>query len=101
MAIFYHDVPPSVAGHAMRHSRRQADAPGRDPWPLKRWPAVPTRHLLCRDDRMFPAGWMRAVVRERLGIEPDEIDGGHCPALSRPRALAERLEAYRTELGIA
>jgi pimeloyl-ACP methyl ester carboxylesterase len=99
--IFYHDVPPSVAERATQHSRRQADAPGRDPWPLQRWPDVPTRHLLCRDDRMFPADWMRAVVRERLGIEPDEIDGGHCPGLSRPRELAERLEAYRTELAIA
>jgi hypothetical protein len=49
---------------------------------------------------MFPASWMRGVVRERLGIVPDEIDGGHCPALSRPRELAERLETYRAELEI-
>ena len=34
-------------------------------------------------------------MRERLGITPDEIDGGHCPFLSRPKELAERLEAYR------
>ena len=25
---------------------------------------------------------------------PDEIDSGHCPALSRPRSLAELLEGY-------
>ncbi len=49
---------------------------------------------------MFPATWMRAVVRERLGMTPDEIDGGHCPALSRPGELAERLEMYRAELEI-
>jgi pimeloyl-ACP methyl ester carboxylesterase len=30
----------------------------------------------------------------RLGIEPDEIDGGHCVALSRPRELADRLDGY-------
>ena len=35
---------------------------------------------------------------ERLGIVPGEIDSGHCPALSRPRELAERLDAYRTGL---
>ena len=29
-----------------------------------------------------------------LGITPDEIDGGHCVALSRPSELADRLEAY-------
>jgi hypothetical protein len=48
---------------------------------------------------MFPADWMRGVVRERLGIEPDEIESGHCPALSRPSDLAERLEGYRAALG--
>jgi hypothetical protein len=37
---------------------------------------------------------MRRVVQERLGITPDEIDGGHCVALSRPKELADRLEAY-------
>jgi pimeloyl-ACP methyl ester carboxylesterase len=57
---------------------------------------VPTRYLLCRDDRFFPTEWLRDVVRDRLGITPDEIDSGHCPALSRPREFAERLEAYRT-----
>jgi hypothetical protein len=38
------------------------------------------------------------VVRERLGITPDEMDGSHCVALSRPKELADRLEAYRAEL---
>jgi pimeloyl-ACP methyl ester carboxylesterase len=62
--------------------------------PLEAWPDVPTRVLLCRDDRLFPAGFIRRVARERLGITPDEIDGGHTPALSRPKELAERLQAY-------
>jgi len=98
--IFFDDVPDQVARAAMEHGRRQSEAPGRKPWPLAAWPQVPTRYLLCREDRMFPAGWMREVVRERLGIEPDEIDGGHCPALSRPHELATRLESYREELGL-
>jgi hypothetical protein len=67
------------------------------PWPLPAWPNVATRFLLCRDDRFFPAGFLRRVVRERLGIAPDEMDGSHCVALSRPKELADRLEAYRTE----
>jgi len=37
------------------------------------------------------------MVRARLGMTPDEIDGGHCPFLSRPDELAERLAAYRTD----
>ncbi len=98
--IFYEDVPEPVARAASARGRRQADAPGKEPWPLEAWPQVPTRYLLCSRDRMFPPQWMREVVRERLGIEPDEIDSGHCPALSRPHELAVRLEAYRAELGL-
>ena len=100
IAVFYHDVPPAIAAAALARGRRQSEALGGQPWPLDSWPDVPTRYLLCRDDRMFPANWIRGVVRERLGIVPDEIDGGHCPALSRPRELAERLELYRAELEI-
>ena len=99
LAVFYNDVPQELAEEAMRHARSQADRPGQEPWPLESWPEVPTRYLLCRDDRFFPADWMRGVVRHRLGITPDEIDGGHCPALSRPTELADRLDAYRTDLG--
>lgn len=101
MEIFYADVPERVAREAMERGCRQSDAPGEEPWPLDAWPDVPTRFLLCRQDRMFPADWMRELVRARLGIEPDEIDSGHCPALSRPRELAERLEAYRLEVGLS
>jgi pimeloyl-ACP methyl ester carboxylesterase len=59
---------------------------------------VPTRFLLCRKDRLFPATWLRRVVRDRLGFTPDEIDSGHTPALSRPKELVDRLEAYRADL---
>jgi glycosyltransferase involved in cell wall biosynthesis len=43
---------------------------------------------------------LRGQTRERLGITPDEIDGGHTPALSRPHELADRLEAYAAEQGL-
>mgnify|MGYP001212052304 FL=1 len=33
----------------------------------------------------------RRIVRERLGIEVEEIPGGHLVALSEPVALVERL----------
>jgi pimeloyl-ACP methyl ester carboxylesterase len=97
IATFLHDVPPDLAAEALKRVRDQSDAQMGKPWPLKAWPDVPTRFLLCRDDRMFPADWMRRVVRERLGITPDEIDGGHCIALSRPKELAGRLDAYLSE----
>jgi pimeloyl-ACP methyl ester carboxylesterase len=72
-----------------------------EPLPLEAWPDVPTRVLLCRDDRLFPAPFLRRVAYERLGIIPDEIEGGHTPALSRPKELADRLEAYAAQAGIA
>ena len=99
MADFFHDVPPDVVAEALaRGERDQSGTPMAKPWPLATWPNVPTRSLLCRDDRFFPAEFMRRVVRDRLGITPDEIDGGHLPALSRPKELVERLEAYRAGL---
>jgi SAM-dependent methyltransferase len=98
MTLFYHDVPPELAAEAVTKWRHQAETPLLEAWPLDAWPDVPTRYLLCRDDRVFPADWTRRMVRERLGIAPDEIDGGHFAFLSRPREVAERLEAYRAEL---
>jgi hypothetical protein len=95
LATFYHDVPPALAREAIAHGRRQSDTPGGQPWPLGAWPEVPTRFLLCRNDRLFPAAWLRRVVKDRLGLTADEIDSGHTPALSRPKELAERLEGYR------
>ena len=93
-AVFYHDVPPELADAALSRGRPQSDTPGREPWPLDGWPDIPTRFVLCLNDRFFAARCLGPLVRTRLGIEPDEIDSGHCPARSRPRELAERLDGY-------
>jgi hypothetical protein len=97
---FFHDVPPDVVAEAFaRGELGQSDTPFEKPWPLDAWPDVPTKFLLCREDRFFPAEFLRRVVEERLGITPDEMQGGHLPALSHPKTLADRLEAYRTGQG--
>jgi pimeloyl-ACP methyl ester carboxylesterase len=98
IALFYQDVPVELAAEALERGKSQSEARMREPSPLKAWPKVPTRVLLCRDDRLFPAPFLRRVAQERLGITPDEIDGGHTPALSRPRELADRLERYRLDI---
>jgi hypothetical protein len=87
-------VPPALAAEARRRERNESSKALQEPWPLTAWPETPTRYLLCRDDRMFPAAWARRHAHERLGIEADEIDGGHSISLSRPRELAQRLHAY-------
>jgi pimeloyl-ACP methyl ester carboxylesterase len=100
IAWFYQDVPPELAAEAVSRSRSQSEARMGEPSPLRAWPGVPTRVLLCRDDHLLPPAFVRRVARERLGIIPDEIDGGHAPALSRPRELADRLEAYAAAQGL-
>lgn len=92
--VFYHDVPAALAREAKRRARNESSRALREPWPLTAWPDAPTSYLACRDDRMFPLAWARRHARERLGIEADEIDGGHYLPLSRPRELTERLDAY-------
>jgi pimeloyl-ACP methyl ester carboxylesterase len=92
--LFYHDVPPALAAEARRRERDESSAALGEPWPLEAWPETPTRYLLCRDDRMLPAAWARRHARDRLGVEADEMDGGHYVSLSRPEELARRLVAY-------
>lgn len=96
--VFYHDVPRALAAEARRRERGEDSKALQEPWPLEAWPDVPTRYLLCRDDRMFPAAWARRHARERLDLKADEIDGGHYITLSRPRELAERLTTYAANL---
>ena len=96
--VFTDDLPPELAAQVPQHLRRQSGRPFRDKWPLSDWPGVPTRFLLCREDRFFAPDFLRRVVGERLGIVPDEIGGGHLAALSRPQELAERLDRFCSEL---
>ena len=92
--VFYHDVPSGLAAEAKRRERGENSKALQEPWPLEAWPDTPTTYLLCRDDRMFPAAWARRHADERLGIDADEMDGGHYITLSRPRELADRLATY-------
>ncbi len=89
--IFLHDVDPEVA----LANERYAGAPGEgmftERWPLSEWPKVVTHVLVPTDDRLFPPNFQRRIARERLGLEIEEMRGGHLPMLSRPRELAERL----------
>jgi pimeloyl-ACP methyl ester carboxylesterase len=91
---FYHDVPRALAEEALSNERSESAAAYNSPWPLDALPAVPTRFVVCTEDRFFPASFMRRVAGQRLGIVPDEISAGHCVALSRPHQLADLLDSY-------
>lgn len=95
---FFHDVPQPVIDAAWaRGEPRQSDAVFGSPCTFDTWPRVPTRVLIAREDRFFPAEFQRRVARERLGISADEMPGGHLVALSRPDDLTERLLGYSTQ----
>lgn len=93
--LFFHDVPEPVREEGLSGGKDQSEKPFEDPWPLTAWPDVPTKFILSRQDRLFPASFMRRLARERLAVEPIEIDAGHLVALSRPRELADLLEHLR------
>jgi len=98
---FFHDVPESVRQAALsRGEPAMSDTPFEQPWPLQRWPDVPTRVIAGSDDRMIPLDFQRRVTRERLGLDVDAMGGGHLVALSRPNELVDRLEQYRAEAGL-
>ena len=96
--VYYHDLPDELVEEALQVDSDQSSTPLDQPWPLERWPDVPTRVLSGRDDRMFPAAFQRRVARERLGIDADEIPGGHMVAMANPAALAEQLDRYAAEI---
>ena len=96
--VFAHDLPVELAAAVPAHLRRQSSTPLEQPWPLASWPEVPTRFLLCREDRFFQPAFLRRVVQERLGIVPDEIDSGHLPALAHSKELVACLEQLRSQV---
>jgi pimeloyl-ACP methyl ester carboxylesterase len=93
--VFLHDLPADVKAELLaRGESKQPARPFETPCSPDRWPDVPTRVLIGRDDRLFPAAFQRRVATERLGITPDEMAGGHLCALSNPDELARWLMAY-------
>ena len=97
---FYHDVPRKLAETAISKERAHpSNAAMTAPWPLDALPDVPTKFVLCTEDRFFPPSFLRRIVAERLQIVPDEVAAGHCVALSRPKELAELLVRYATTAG--
>lgn len=87
----YHDCDPRLAREAAEHLRPQGWRFLTEPSPLKEWPEVPSRYVVCADDRVVPPEWSRRVVRSRLGGDPLELPGSHSPMLSRPAQLADLL----------
>lgn len=97
---FLHDLSSQALAvlTAAGPPREPADTPFRQPCAFRRWPGIPIKVLVGADDRFFPAEFQRRVAKERLGIDADQIPGGHLVALSNPAGLADRLTSYAAEL---
>lgn len=89
---FLHDVPAVVLAGGADHAREPAATPFGQPCEFEGWP-VPVRSVGGTEDRFFPATFQRRLARERLGVELEEVPGGHLAALSRPEAVAAALLA--------
>ena len=87
---FLHDLPPDVLA-LLSDEEEPVDSLFQTRFPLTRWPDVPTTALAGRDDRFFPYEFQRQVARDRLGLEVEQLPGGHLLALSQPEALVARL----------
>jgi hypothetical protein len=88
---FLHDVPPEVLAASEDQQFPEADAVFGSVCDFAAWPQIPIRAVAGADDRFFPAGFQRALARDRLGIDADALPGGHLIALSQPAALTDYL----------
>lgn len=64
-----------------------------EPSPIERLPPATYVSIVATGDRTITPGWLRRVTRERLGVEPIEIDAGHFPHTTRPAEFVAILEA--------
>jgi len=96
---FLHDVPAEAAAQLMAGEEREpAESAMADPCTFKKWPDVPIKVVVGRDDRFFPADFQRQVAKNRLGLDVDELPGGHLVALANPDGLADLLDGYAATL---
>lgn len=88
---FLHDVPAEVIAEGEPHQRSEAHAVFESVCDFPEWPRIPTRVLTGKSDRFFPLDFQRRVARERLGVGPDVVPGGHLLALANPVGVADYL----------
>ena len=89
-----HDCDEETARGRFDRLRSQATAAYEQPCSLITQPALPTTYIACREERLMNNEHWLPVARERLNVEPIEIDGSHTPMASRPAELAILLTGF-------
>ena len=88
---FMHDVSEDLRAEMMRRGAKQLDESFADVCAFDAWPSIPIHVIAGRDDRFFPLELQQRVARERLGVEPMVVPGGHLAALSHPEPLTDAI----------
>ena len=89
--VFYNDCTPADSQWASGQLGRQSFSVTLEPCPLDAMPSVPSEYIVLADDATLSPDWCREAARERLGVEPRELAGGHSPFVARPAELADLL----------
>lgn len=90
---FYHDCPADVAARAAAALRRQHWGIASEPCPLRAYPDVAARAIVCTEDRVLNAEECALEAEERVGATVTRLGGGHSPMLAQPHALVDALLA--------
>lgn len=65
--------------------------------PVEPAPDIGSTYVVGTADRTLRPDWCRRAAANRLGVQPVEIDAGHCPHVSRPDETAAVIDrAART-----
>jgi pimeloyl-ACP methyl ester carboxylesterase len=91
--VFYNDCTPADRDWAAARLGRQSFTVAAEPCPLDVMPSVPSEYIVLTDDATLSPAWCRTAARERLGVEPRELAGGHSPFVTKPAELADLLVA--------
>jgi pimeloyl-ACP methyl ester carboxylesterase len=91
---FMHDVPEDLVAELGVRAASQLDERFDDVCSFDAWPPIPIHVVAGRDDRFFPLELQQHVARDRLGVDPVVVPGGHLAALSHPEELAGVIAGY-------
>jgi pimeloyl-ACP methyl ester carboxylesterase len=91
---FMHDIPDALVAEMQARAASQLDERFDDACAFDDWPPIPIHVVAGRDDRFFPLELQQRVARDRLGVDPVVVPGGHLSALSHPEELAAVIAGY-------
>lgn len=98
-SLFFNAVPPALQDWAVGRLRPQSQQAWRSPPYIDQLPVAPAFAFVAEDDHTThsPAA-QRRMLRDRLGVEPIVLPGGHSPFLGCPRILADHFDRIAATL---